>query len=260
MTTVDAGARHWNGATWVEVANPASAAGCVPHDLWAAASDDVWVALGCRATGNNDYSLRRMMRWDGMSWSLVESLGSEFSPSGAYGFNAVWGSAPNNVYAVADTALFNFNGTSWSEVTGGPPGGGAVFGLAANDYYVIHQSTLWHWNGAQWSSRTPANSIAYGLQTAADSVWLGGNSNGAFFDGMFSVSAAFVWQPVGVANDVFVQEQVGLDVEEARYQGGFGGTRTATPAFFRQYDAWRSPSGNTYVVTGPSGGLVVHGP
>jgi len=260
VTTLTAGVvtgtRHWNGLSWTDVENPAEAARCVARDLWAATADDVWIALTCHSDGVNEFVPRRLMRWDGNAWSLVESLGSEDAPIGSAGFNAVWGSAPNNVYAVANTAVYRFNGTDWSQITDGPPGGTSVFGLGADDVYVGHGADLWHWNGMTWSSRTSPSSIVGGLETSTDSVWLGGTSSGSFFNGQFFVTEPFIGLPVGDTASVFVQS----GATEAHYQGGISGTRTVTDAFFQQVDAWRSPSGKSYVVTdaGGSGGLVVH--
>lgn len=259
VTTIAGGTRHWNGTAWTDVVTP-TPAGCEIRDVWAAAANDAWIALACSGE-TGDMAPRRLLHWDGTAWSVLATFGAETTPLGRLGFNAVWGSAANDVYAAAFTALYHYNGTAWSPVAGGPTGGDAVFGVAANDHYVAQGNVLFHWNGTAWSMKTTTNVIVAGLQTDASSVWLGAelarSNSGAFYDGSVFVTAPFVGTPAGTAADVFVQERDTNGLEEVRYQGGRNGTRTATPAFFEQADAWRSPSGKTYVI---SGGLLVHDP
>ncbi|NNE17472.1 MAG: hypothetical protein HKN10_03235, partial [Myxococcales bacterium] len=61
-------------------------------------SDDVYVGIGGQAT-----------HYDGESWSVVEGL-SEL------GVFDMWGSGPNDVYALGSSILMHFDGLEWSEV------------------------------------------------------------------------------------------------------------------------------------------------
>jgi hypothetical protein len=248
------GARHWNGSAWSDVTLPAQPSACTTRDLWASGANDVWIAIVC-APEANDLAPRKLLHWNGQAWSTIGPLGHEESIIQAFGFNALWGSGPSDIYAAAHTAVYHFDGNTWSPITNGPPGGDVAFGLSSNDLYIAKTNQLWHWNGA-WSSRTSPNTIVGGWQNAANDVWLGGTTSGNHFDGTVFTPAPFEAVPVGTASEMFVHE----DRETARYAGGVNGTRTAAPAFFDFADTWRSPSGRLYVISGNPGGLLYREP
>jgi len=69
--------------------------------------------------------------------------------------HGVWGSGPNDVFAVGTGAtVLHYNGTAWSQqtmpvVTGDLYG---VWGKASNDVYAVHSSgSVWHYDGTSWS-------------------------------------------------------------------------------------------------------------
>jgi hypothetical protein len=76
-------------------------------------------------------------------------------PSGTTGILlGVWGSGPNDVWAVGGSTILHWNGSSWSSVAS-PPNGGlvGVWGSGPNDVWAVGGSgTILHWNGSSWSS------------------------------------------------------------------------------------------------------------
>jgi hypothetical protein len=248
------GARHYDGTSWTDHVLPAQPTNCSTNDLWAAAPNNVWIALECRATFDSDEPPRKLLHWDGSAWSTIQ-LGNE-SGTFAAGFRAIWGSGANDIYAAAWTAVFHFDGSTWSPLSG-LVGGFHIFGTSATDVYIVSGAgALWHWNGTAWSMKTSPY-IAGAWQNSPTDIWLGGGgTGGAHFDGTFFVPAPFEDKPIGSANEMFVRERREL----ARYTGGFGGTRTATTAFFSILDTWRAPNGALYVITGNPGGIVVREP
>ncbi len=241
---------HWDGTSWSEVTFPFPAATYRPGRMWGSAPNNYWLAGGRRVSGG-DWQ-RYLFHWNGTAWSSEGPFGLESSASGA-GFEAVWGSAANDVYAVARAAVYHYDGTSWSPVAA-VPGGSDVFGTSANDVYILRGTELWHWDGAAWSSKTTPVAVARGWANSATDIWLTGATSGAVhYDGAFFVNLpASGGIPLGSASEMYIVSDV-----IRNWPTGFGSTPTIVgPAFFTPMGgAWRAPSGRLYVA---GGGLLVH--
>lgn len=70
----------------------------------------------------------------------------------------LWGSAPNDVWAVGDSTGLHWNGTAWSSVSG--VAGNGVWGSGANDVWAVAANQIVHWDGTRWQSAfTPSAQI-----------------------------------------------------------------------------------------------------
>lgn len=103
--------------------------------LWADADDDVWVV-------GSEQSF--VAHWDGAAWT-----GSFTGPTFA---SSIWGSGPDDVYALGTFDLMHTDGSgTWTpvELPGGGGGDGQVWGTSADDVWLVTGSdTFLHYDGA----------------------------------------------------------------------------------------------------------------
>ena len=110
---------HWNGRTWAPLPSPSRAP---PADVWASASDDVWLVGG-----------RDVVRWDGHKLAAVAPPpGLEASDQ----LTSVWGADAKTVWVAAtdgaEVKLARWDGERWA-----PP---VSFGLALPRRWVLPDS------------------------------------------------------------------------------------------------------------------------
>ncbi len=108
------------------------------------------------------------------TWLPVES-------GTAIDLEAIWGSGPDDIWAVGDSTMLHWNGSAWSSVAtplndGTSHHWNAVWGSGANDVWAVggYQGIILHWNGGAWStveeSGTPG-SIESVWGTGPNDVW-----------------------------------------------------------------------------------------
>ena len=109
---------HWNGNAWTRVETGTNS---TLRGVWGSASDDVWAVGTCSLIPgtvrdcDSQSSDAVIVHWDGHAWSRVESGTREW-------LNAVWGRAPNDVWAVGTGGeILRWNGLSWSPTASGVP-------------------------------------------------------------------------------------------------------------------------------------------
>jgi len=244
------GALHWDGVTWTSVPFPYG--GYLIGDIWALASNNVYVAAGVRLA--NGIALH-MLRWDGSTWTDSGSLGTIgdaiSAPFMEFGFQSVWGSDASNVYAATGAnSLWHNDGTGWSTIPN--KGGNDVFGRTAGDVYVVGSGGLHHYDGADWTDIAPPGASNTGSINSATDIWLGGATNAYHFDGTFFVTLNKTGRPVGSATHMFL-----LDAETFHeWPTGFSGSTTSYPSLMGGVrSGWVSPSGRTYAA---GAGLITH--
>jgi hypothetical protein len=126
---------HYDGLEWV--AAETDSPYCNIRKLWGSSSDDIFAV--CLSS-----STCPILHYDGTSWSKM-SCDSDWK---LYG---VWGTAPDNVYAVGlDGLIAHYDGSSWSEME--VPLAGSddlmdIWGYGADDFYVLaHWRYLYHYS------------------------------------------------------------------------------------------------------------------
>ncbi|WP_345736180.1 beta strand repeat-containing protein [Prosthecobacter algae] len=132
-----------------------------------------------------------MMHYDGSTWTTHISGLEAGGTNGPYFIYNIWGTAPNNIWAVADNGEFGpiikWNGTSWSTQYTHTTGLRAIWGSSPTDIWAVGNSTgIVHYDGTSWSTvnytLTPAllpNTTLFSIWgTDANNVWIGGASSG----------------------------------------------------------------------------------
>ncbi len=193
--------RHWDGASWSTSPLPAGAT--APAALWGSGKDDVWAVGdgaeilhftagawsiaqapvggsklgGVWGSGPSDVwavgwesgdggSVPLVEHWDGKAWSPSSPPASD----GGVAFEAlwaVWGSAPDDVWA-AGSELLHWNGVAWSVAPptladlwdgvvilslwgSGPSDVWAVGYVNVNGDAIMSDPCILHWDGAAWT-------------------------------------------------------------------------------------------------------------
>jgi hypothetical protein len=82
-------------------------------------------------------------------------------------FNAVWGSGPNDMFAVGQNGVIvRGSGTTWSAMTSGTEAMlTGVWGSGPDDVFAVGDlldGTILHWNGTTWSTMSPPPAHFYG--------------------------------------------------------------------------------------------------
>lgn len=131
--------------------------------VWGSSPSDVWVA------GANT----PMLHWDdsGSGWTRVAATLSTY--------NDLWGTGPNNVYAVAQAGgVERWDGSLWRRITvSGPAELHGVYGFGPSDiWFVGDNGTAVRWNGS--SSATTATMVTTRLSAiwgaSPNDVWAAG--------------------------------------------------------------------------------------
>lgn len=135
--------------------------------VFALSDDDIWVA-----------GRLRLLRLQGGAWQDVPAAVTTYRQE----FTSIWASGPNDAWAVAwgdEDSTQHWDGTAWSVVHGGTPGGylDSVFGFAANDVWLMtDDGDPLHWNGTMLTNADTTFTGYYGQSavhgTASNDVWL----------------------------------------------------------------------------------------
>lgn len=110
--------------------------------VWTSGPDDVWVAS------------ERLYRFDGERWSSVA-----LPVAGAV--TEVWGRARDEVYAVVDRALLRWDGLAWTDLQAPEQEWtrNAVWASAPDDVWLGGRYRSWHYDGATWTE-SPRSFVA----------------------------------------------------------------------------------------------------
>jgi cysteine-rich repeat protein len=97
--------------------------------------------------------------------------------------NAVWGSAPEDVFAVGDRKILHYDGSTWTSQAlpaAVEQGYTAVWGTASNNVYALGDKRLDHYDGTSWSTSytTPFQGRAIWGSSPND-IWIGGTNDSA---------------------------------------------------------------------------------
>jgi hypothetical protein len=195
--------RHWDGVRWTDEVSGTLAplyavAGTGPNDLWAAGEGgtilhrtaqgwqsvpsgidltiyDLWVGsdgvaiavAGEFQSGAVIYS-GTVLRWKNTSWQ------ADTTPNVA-ALTGVWGSAPNDVWAVGQQTAMHWDGSTWSEKPVSTMGFTfrGVWGRSSQEVWAVGDAgTIFEWNGSVWTAQSvPGKPGLIGVGGNADAVW-----------------------------------------------------------------------------------------
>jgi hypothetical protein len=114
--------------------------------VWQSGPDDVWILV-------SDFQEVSLRHWDGSAWTSYAT--------GAGALSALWGSAPNDLWAVGPAgSIVHGDGHGFVPVASGTDATlGAVWGSGAGDVWAVGttaqapaRGVTLHWDGTAWSS------------------------------------------------------------------------------------------------------------
>jgi len=144
---------NFNGTSWsiVQAPSPPTAHPSL-SGISAVSSTDIF-AIG----GNGKGNFPQILQFNGTTWTSLANL-----PTGI-AVTAIDAISATDVWTVGGGSIWNFNGTTWSQV---PSAGGnlvAISGSSANDIYAVgetisttDETLVEQWNGTSWSTVTSA--------------------------------------------------------------------------------------------------------
>ncbi len=138
---------HWDGASFKDYTSGTTA---TIFGAWAASATDAW-AVGGTPEGGTGAANDVLLHWDGTIWSnspLPRALGRTYFK--------VWGTGPDNVYAVGEAGtIWHRTQGVWKLESDPPVAHGTlltVHGCGPNDVYAVGSRDVLRWDGATWRS------------------------------------------------------------------------------------------------------------
>lgn len=210
----------------------------------------VYATLGFAANDVHIAGANGIKHWNGSTWSNAY-VGQ---------INAMWGSAPNDIFAVgASGTIQHYDGSFWSPMTSNTSSTlRAVWGSASNDVFAVGENVYTRWNGVSWTATALSEAYISLWGSATDNVYAVTESggvrrwNGSTWTTPFSPTVS-MWAVWGTsANNVFVVGQNGTIVH---YNGSaWTGQSSSTTSFLRS--VWGSGPLDVYAVG--DAGTIVH--
>lgn len=161
--------QRFDGAAWTPFATPStSGLSCI----FALSPTEVWL---CNDT--------QVLHYDGAAFTT-----SDVTPTtGLDGLTALWAASAHDVFVVgSDAIVAHYNGTSWGRTIVGEPNKSSIWGSSPNDVYALGTFDLSHFDGSAWSP-VPLDSGGGDGQvwgTGAADVWaMVGSTQVSHFDG-----------------------------------------------------------------------------
>jgi hypothetical protein len=155
-----------DGLSWAPTTDT-TASPPVVNSVWGASADVAWAA-----------SNSGLLRSQSGHWNLVPGTAGTI-------FFDVWGSGPNDVWAVGTTGIGgpgvvrHWNGTTLADVpdsTVVQTGAGFIAGSSADNVWFVAEGALNKWDGTRWTTFSfppdPNNPITDAWTSAGDDVWV----------------------------------------------------------------------------------------
>ncbi len=147
---------NFNGTTWsiVQAPSPPTSDPSL-GGISAVSSTDIF-AVGGVGKGN----FPQVLQFNGTTWTSLANLPTGIADTAIDAISAT------DVWTVGGGSIWNFNGTSWTEVASGLGGDlFAISGSSANDIFAVgetisttDETLVEQWNGTSWSAVTSAGS------------------------------------------------------------------------------------------------------
>ncbi len=146
---------HFNGTSWSVVAAPASNAKASLTGISAISSTDIF------AVGTGPKSIDTLLQFNGTRWSAFSN-----TIAGSDATQAVDAISATDIWVVGDSGIWNFNGTSWSQLATPNVFVNAISSSATNEVFAVGNTPpaagdattfVDQWNGTSFSPVTSAN-------------------------------------------------------------------------------------------------------
>jgi len=127
---------HFDGGIWTEISVDTTIYQL--QDIWGTSADNVFVV------GHGGWGVEQILHYDGNGWQEISDGIFQY-------LFGVWGSSSNSVVAVGwDGTILNYNGSSWTRICGDDASFGDIWGSGPNDVFAVGDG-IWHYDGQQWS-------------------------------------------------------------------------------------------------------------
>lgn len=165
---------HNNGEGWRREEVPESAREASLYGVWGMA-DGTAVAVGGGLLDSTETAV--VLHYDGESWSRADA-----SRIGTMNLRAVWGSAPDNYFAVGDDGVIaRYNGEDWrpsnSQVSDRLYG---IYGNGPGEIYAVGgtgRGLVLRWNGSSWVSfHEPSESLRSAWTSPGGHLYVSGDN------------------------------------------------------------------------------------
>jgi hypothetical protein len=180
---------HYDGSQW-SVMLTASTSSLA--SVWGSGPADVFT-VGYDGT---------ILHYDGLRWSAMPTPAPMYASF--FSFNDVWGSGPNDVFAVGyDCTILHYDGVYWSEMIC-PPSCydiDAVWGTSPDNVYAVDGSTIFHYDGISWSEMHHAQGrIFYDIWGSSENnvLAVGYRDNGIEYTGTALYFDGSSWQSLSI--------------------------------------------------------------
>jgi hypothetical protein len=140
----------------------------LPQGFTGAEFDAVWVAgPGDAYVGT---STGDVLRYDGTAWNPAAG----YSKPASNPVTAFWGTSSGNVYALADTIVNHFDGTSWAALPSAPHLL-SMWGLSETVLVVAGSGYIGTWTGSSWISIDMPSPVMNGVWGSGSDVFAVGS-------------------------------------------------------------------------------------
>ncbi len=163
---------HFASGAWTAVSSPLQRTDAI----WAASENDVWVG-GAGAIG------AEIGHWDGQSFTVAANFANAEEVQG------IWGSGPNDVYAISGIGGYHWDGSSWSTVVDIGFESSSISGSGPDDVWIANFG-LQHFDGTSWSTVTGAPEATSVAVAGPNDVWVAATDVYHFDGSAWSVSLA----------------------------------------------------------------------
>ncbi len=196
---------HYDGAVWSEMASGTTDA---LTGVWGSAPNDVFAVGGEFDEANYAYLDGTILHYDGSSWSVASGLPPELP----YLYD-VWGSGPNDVFAVGEAGtIVHYDGSGWTAMDSGTTEWlTAVYGLGPNMVGVVGGTVVLGYDGSSWMEMYDTFYSAEGQYlrdvwaSAPNDIFIAA-SEGPFSEGdviLHYDGTDWLWHDLGPDMDVF---------------------------------------------------------
>ncbi|MDD5307551.1 MAG: hypothetical protein PHU25_09560 [Deltaproteobacteria bacterium] len=149
---------HFDGSSWLNISAANIYPVCSiwdgqPQHIWGFSSGELYIY--CREHDADDV-WADLFYFPGRFNQECSIINLPSGYSSLSGRGSVWGSSPDDVFAVRDTGpiIYRFDGIKWSEMaTGGVEGLLSIWGLGPKDVYAVGlDGQVLHYDGEAWNS------------------------------------------------------------------------------------------------------------
>jgi hypothetical protein len=189
---------NFNGTSWSIVQAPASTAKAALTGISAISSADIF-AVGTAPKAD------QLLQFNGTTWSAISS-----TIAGSDATRAVDAISATDVWVAGDSGIWNFNGTSWTQLSAPNVFVNAISGSSANDIFAVgetistvDETLVEQWNGTSWSTVTSAGAgeltgvtiLSNGTAVAVGAVGIESNATTAAPEVRVAVAVSAVASP-----------------------------------------------------------------